>query len=401
MKWLVGISSLFFAYLLYGLYVSQFIITVTDPLGDEPTKETYYDYNGITHVHSDRGIGSGSLGGIVQEAKKANLDFLFITDVNPSSSYKTYEGYMDNLAVLQGGRYSYLESQLLYYPSEDYKLLFSGLGQAQTYFTDMLTQESPQDFMVLANPLKGDLSWLQQGAKGLSGLEIVNLRRLWRDSWKKNKANFLLSLLIYPFHSDYALIRLFLRPEKELALWDELNQKQKTIGLLGNDIAAKAQLLGTDNYIRFPSYYSSFKFASNHLLIKSELTGSFKKDKDKILKALQNGQFYMCFDVLGDPRGFLAEMRSGSKTFLMGSNLRLTNDLELNVHLPKSVTGKVSVEIYKDGQPYSSSNGRDASVKIHLPGVYRVIVKTKSALPFPDHRAWLDWIYTNPFYVTE
>lgn len=399
MKWLIGLSLFVISLLAYGLYLSQFVITITDPLLDEPLSDKYYDYKGITHVHSDRGTGSGSLEEIVTAAKRANLDFLFITDVNPSSTYKVFEGYMDNLAVLQGGRYSYLESQLLYYPSEDYKLLFSGLGQAQTYFTDMVTQESPQDFLVLSNPMKGDLSWLRQGASGLSGVEIINLRRLWRDSWRKSKSNFLLSLFAYPFHSDFALIRLFIRPDRELELWDDLNKKHKVIGLLGNDISAKSPVLGTS--IRFPSYYSSFKFASNHILTKSELTGNFKKDKDKILKALQAGQSYMSFDVLGDPTGFVAEMRDKKTTYLMGSQIKLSNDLELAVHLPKSVTGKVSVEIYKDGQPYSSSNGRDALIKIHLPGTYRVIVKTRSGLPFPDHRVWIDWIYTNPFYVKE
>ncbi|MCB0347208.1 MAG: hypothetical protein KDD37_00145 [Bdellovibrionales bacterium] len=399
MKWLISTSIIIFAYLSYGLYVSQFNITVTDHLLEEPLTDKYYDYKGITHVHSDRGIGSGSLERIVSDAKRANLDYIFITDVNPSSSYKTFEGYMDNLIVLQGGRYSYLESQLLYYPSEDYKLLFSGLGQAQTYFTDMITQESPQEFLALANPLKGDNTWLKQGVHGLSGLEIVNLRRLWRESWRKSKSNFLLSLLIYPFHSDFALIRLFVRPNQELELWDDLNKSQKIIGILGNDISAKSPLLGGS--IRFPSYFSSFKFASNHILIKSELTGNFKKDKDKILKALQGGQSYMSFDVLGDPRGFLAEMQDHKNTYLMGSKIKLSNNLELHVKLPKSVTGKVSVEIFKDGQAYSSSNGHEASVKIHVAGVYRVVVKTKSNLPFPDHRAWLDWIYTNPFYVVE
>jgi hypothetical protein len=401
MKWLVGISLVIFSLLAYGLYVSQFVITVTDPLRDEPLRDKYYDYKGITHIHSDRGTGSGSLEEIVAEAKRANLDFFFVTDVNPPSNYKTFEGYMDNLMVLQGGRYSYLESQLLYYPSEDYKVLFSGLGHAQTYFTDMITQESPQDFLVLANPLKGDLSWLQQGASGLSGMEIVNLRRMWRDSWKSSKSNFFLSLFIYPFHSDFALIRLFLRPDKQLQLWDELNKQHKTIGMLGNDIAAKAQILGGSTFIRFPSYYSSFKFASNHILTKSELTGNFKKDKEKILKALQSGQSYMSFDVLGDPTGFVAEMKDSKGAYLMGSKIKLSSNLELIVHLPKSVTGKVSIEIYKDGQAYSSSNGRDTAVKIHLPGSYRVIVKIRSNLPFPDHRTWLDWIYTNPFYVVE
>ncbi len=401
MKWLIGISILVFSYLGYGLYVSQFVITITDPLLDEPLAEKYYDYKGITHVHSDRGIGSGSLDRIVSDAKRANLDYIFITDVNPSSSYKTFEGYMDNLVVLQGGRYSYLESQILYYPNEDYKLLFSGLGQAQTYFTDMISQETPQDFMVLANPLKGDNSWLRPGISGLSGIEIVNLRRLWRESWKKSKSNFLLSLMIYPFHSDFALIRLFVRPNQELELWDQLNKTQKAVGILGNDISAKAPLLGGSASIRFPSYFSSFKFASNHILTKSELTGNFKKDKEKILRALQAGQFYMSFDVLGDPKGFLAEMQDRKNTYLMGSKIKLSNNLELHVKLPKSVTGKVSVEIYKDGEAYSSSNGHETSVKIHLPGVYRIVVKTKSNLPFPDHRTWIDWIYTNSFYVVE
>jgi len=109
----------------------------------------------------------------------------------------------------------------------------------------------------------------------------------------------------------------------------------------------------------------------------------------------------MCFDVLGDPKGFYTEMQDGNKTYPLGSRLELSDNLKLKVHLPETLKGKYAIQILKNGQILTETNQLQSSIKIHLPGVYRVQIKVKSVLPFPDHGQWLDWIYTNTFRVTE
>ncbi len=125
--------SLIILYLSYGIYLSNQVLTADQTslyVGDAQPK--YYDVKGILNLHSKAGLGSGSTDDIVSAAKKSNVDFVVITDVNIFGTADYFSGYKDNVLVLQGGRYSYLSSQLLYLPDTPSKLRFSGLGKPET-----------------------------------------------------------------------------------------------------------------------------------------------------------------------------------------------------------------------------------------------------------------------------
>ncbi len=68
---------------------------------------------------------------------------------------------------------------------------------------------------------------------------------------------------------------------------------------------------------------------SNHVLLKSELTGSFNGDRLKIFRVLKNGNFYMAIDMLGDPKGFVATVEDDGKSHMMGSEIRFSKNMEI------------------------------------------------------------------------
>ena len=161
LKLITFISILFLCYFFYGLYISQIDLQIVSSAISPKSAHGYYDYKGVTHVHSNIGIGSGSIEEIVDAAQKSNLDFVFITDLNNFENQSDFSGYHDNLLLLKGAKYSYLQSQLLYYPSESEKLYFTGLGDTQIFFADMLSQINPKEFIVLSNPFSGSLhGWI-------------------------------------------------------------------------------------------------------------------------------------------------------------------------------------------------------------------------------------------------
>jgi hypothetical protein len=360
----------------------------------------YYDYRGVTHAHTLRSTGSGTPGEVIAAAKEAGLDYLVLTDLNDFSEVPQTESYDGQLLVMVAGEYSYLDAHLLYYDAPMSRPL-QGIGQAQVIFYDLLSQpnRSKEDgFLVLAHPFKTRYRWTGQMPEGLDGLEVINLMALWEKSWLTNKLSTIWSVLIYPFNPKLALYRLYESPEEEIELWDKLSKKRPTIGIAGSDATAKA-ITFTNQYFKLPPYENIFELVSNHVLLRSELTGNWSSDRRKILSALRNGQFYFALDVLADPKGFYAELSQGDRKHMMGSTVKLSDDLKLYVHLPRKPNVPFEVVVLKDGERAMTSNSQTTSMNIHNPGVYRVIVRVIPTFPLPDGLRWMTWIYTNAFYV--
>lgn len=360
----------------------------------------YYDYRGITHVHSIASTGGGTYPEILSQAQSAGLEFVVLTEVNQPQRPFFAEGYFHDILVLAGGEYSYFDSRLMYYGGTADSPP-TGQSQTQVFFADLLSQQNKkEEFIVLAHPFYSRYSWRGEYPNGLNGIEILNLKSIFASSWEKNKFRTVLSFLTYPFNAQIAFSYLLGIPNDELLLWDKLNKNSKTIGFAGNDSTSRLNISG-DRFIKFPSYESTFGLISNHLLIQSELTGNFEKDKIKVLRALKNGNFYISVDLLGATEGFVAEMSSDSKNYLLGSDVPLKKNTKLSIELPGLFRRPYQVRIIKDGEDYSTSTAQKTVLNINAPGIYRVEVYVNPKIPLPDGNKWLPWIYSNSFYVHE
>lgn len=389
----------FIAYLFGGIVVTQFELNIL-PQSLEKKKHTlFYDYKGITHTISDKGLDSPPPVNIVQAAKLAGIKYLFITDLNQFENNQIRHGYTNDVMVFISPKVSYLDDHFLFY-SRSKEHFINDLGHAHAIITDQLSNAKKSDsILVLAHPLKNthDLKQVRKDI-GIDGLEIINLRKMWQEMWKTEKLSFIWSLIIYPFNSHLALFRLIKFPNKELSLWDELSSKKQILGFLGNQTTSKI-FRWNDLEFRFPTYFQSFSFASNHLLIRSELTGNFERDSSKIFEALKSGQFYMAFDTLGSTYGFATYIKQGEKIFTLGSSIALNDNTFIHVDLPEMPTVPFEVALFCDGKKVEANNQKQSIWKIKKPGVYRVVVRVIPTLPLPDGKRWFPWIYTNTFKV--
>lgn len=390
---------LIISYLFFGIIISRFELDIL-PTSIEHTKHPlFFDYKGVTHTIADKTLDSPPPLHIIEDAKRADLKFLFITDINQFENYSISKGYRNEVLVYINPKVSYLDDHFLIYQNSD-QVLFKDLGHAHAVITDLLSNDQPKDqVVVLAHPLKSVTNINEvKRQPGLDGIEIINLRKMWQEVWKTENYSFIWSLIIYPFNSHLALFRLIKFPEQECKLWDQLLSKRRTIGFLGNQTTSKILKWGQFEF-RFPTYYQSFSFASNHLLMRSELTGNYERDRVKVFEAIRNGQFYMALDALGDPSGFAAYMKSKDKIYSLGSEIKVTPGLELIVDLPIKPSIPFEVALFKNGVRHEISNFKNSRWKITEPGVYRVMVRVIPTLPLPDGKRWFPWIYTNPFYV--
>lgn len=402
MKILLSLFTVCCLVLFYGIYLSLFQIQILHEHISTEHPHGYYDYRGVTHVHTATSSGSGTYDEILEYGKASNLDFIIFTDLNQTQKPEDVEGYYQGMLALAGGEYSYLDSRLLYYggPANNPP---EGQIQTQIFFADLLSQGklSASEFLVLSHPFYARYRWQGEIPPGLRGIEILNLKTILQNSWENRKLTTILSVLIFPFNPTIGFLKILNHPSEELLLWDRLNQKMPSIGFAGNDTNAKIPITGS-RFIRFPSYESSFNLISNHILLQSELTGDFSKDREKVLNALFNGQFYMSVDLISSPKGFMAEIQDKQgHTYPMGSQVSLKKGLNLKVSLPQQIKTNFSVRVLKDGEVYATSTSKLTEIEISSEGVYRIEVRVNPKLPLPKGKRLVPWIYSNPFFITK
>nr|WP_295902373.1 hypothetical protein [uncultured Bdellovibrio sp.] len=401
MKAIGVISFLLVTYFLYGFYINQYEVSVIPPQITREHSRLLNDYKGVMNVHTDLSSGSATSSFVITSAKLANLDFLMFTDLNIFNMPTTFESYHGNLLVFSAGKYSYLDSRLIYY-SLNQESIGNNLGDAQVKLADLLSQKtgaSKDTLTILTHPYKAGYSWNGEIPSGLDGFELLNMKSLVNRAWEESKISTIWSLAIYPFNPRLSFIRLYTEPTDEIALLDKLSQHRRIVVYAGTE--ASARVIPLANYfIRFPSYKRSFEFMSNHILLKSELTGSFNSDRVKVFNALKNGNFYMALDMLGDPKGFIATLEEENKSHLMGSAVKLSKNMSLKVSLPSKPKDFFEIIIFKNGEIVARINDPETVFPITQPGTYRVQVRVSPMLPLPDAKKWITWIYTNPFYVT-
>jgi hypothetical protein len=396
--WVTTVS--FFIIVSYIAHINFFQLNVQRTGRQSAHTTEYYDYRGITHSHSSLSTGSGTPADLIEAGKDAQLDFLFLTDVNMPKQTREIEGYYGRLLVAVGGEYSYLDSRLMYYggppdqPPEK-------RGQAQVYFTDLLSQKvrPPETgWVVLAHPLLPAYKWTGDYPEGLDGIEVINLKRMLDQAWQTSKLNSIWSLLMFPFNPQVALLFLFENPTDELQLWDQLSNSRKTVGFVGTDATAKA-IIFENSFLRFPSYETLFSIASNHILLTSELTGNIAADRKKLMEALRTGSTYMALDIIGNPKGFEFEAVSDTRSYAMGTRAPLSKALKLRIQLPSGIEAPFEAVVYKNGEVFSTSNSVSTEVAGLTAGIYRVVVRVIPTFPIPFGRRWVPWIYSNTIEI--
>lgn len=391
-----------FLHLAYGLFVSFWRPVIYQRIINSARNSRLYDYAGALGVKTSKSTGSGGQEEISAAAQSAGLDFVILTDFNNFSIDLPTQPYLNNVLFIVGGEYSYLDSRILNFDLHSTDHL-QGPGRSQVAFADLLSRENPnrpEGLFVLAHPLKKGYQMRDAYPEGLDGIELLNLKQVWQQTWLKSKISFLWTAFIYPFNSNLAFIRMLATSDsKETSLWDSLNQRHPVQGYYSNSAEAKMRLPG-DMYLKFPSYETLFSIAQNHILLRSELTGNPLQDRKKISDALRRGQFYMSLDILQNPKGFESYLSDeNGDIHMLGARLPFKPGHELVINLPDRPNLPFETVIFKNGEKIASSTSVTTNLTLHSPGVYRAAVRVRVSLPFPDGKKWLNWIMTNPIYL--
>jgi hypothetical protein len=402
---LVGAPLALFAYVVTLSLHNPAIIS--DDL-EPPNFPGFHDYRGIINVQSTNSSGFESATELLREAQDAKLDFIVLTELNDFTGRRGLAGWNRQTFVIQGKKFGYVESRVISLGSESLEAAES-LGQAQTMIADYLSRPetsnsvSATDRLLLTRPLEAKSKWDSIILQGVSGLEAINLHSVANAALHDAPASFIWSSMIYPFNSKLAALRLFAdlgNSSPEFEEIDRLAKDRPVFATLGSDVGRPFQLFGIP--FRLPTAEVLFRLASNHLLLRSELTGDPESDRRKILLGLAQGQTYLALDAIGNPKGFAAWYEDDSGNYPIGSRVtwRKTGG-RLSIRLPKRPNTPFETAILRDGQVVMTSNSVETQYAVNQPGVYRVVVRAFLSPSLFDGGRWLPWIWTNPITLLE
>lgn len=374
--------------------------TVPDAL-DAKNHPGFYDYRGAINVQTSLSHGFLTPAEAIRAAQETKLDFLIFNELNRFIPGGTSEGWQRQTLVINGGKYSYLESRILSLNPDRLKAV-EGLGQAQTVIADLLSRvgdrqtssTSAKDSLILGQVSHDGTEWTGNYPPGLTGLEVLNIRQAIARMWRDARLSLIWSILIYPFNPDLSLVRLFADLDTSFENWDRLSRERRIFGILGTDAGLPTSVLGIT--VRSPGYETLFGLASNHVLLRSELTGDYESDRGKILAALVAGQTYFAFDALGQTKGFAAWYEDSGGIRSLGSRVKTEDGSKLIVRLPKKPNVPFETVILRDGVSIMTSNSTETEFRILQAGVYRVVVRVFVSPSLFDGGRWIPWIITNP-----
>lgn len=396
MKHIFIIIGLVALYLFYGFLISKIDLNPTPQTSiNIGQNRLFNDYKGVINVHSNQGAGQGSVPEILKDAYLSKLDFIIFTESLVYSKPIEAPSYAGGLLVLHGREYSYLKSRLILLDNTHDFSKITNAGAAQLFISDLL-EDPNSTFIILNHPTKPGYEWDEGISTNLSALEIINLRANWSEAWDVSKLNFLRSLFIYPFNADYAFLNLFQPPTSNLELWHRLSKQRPTVGLLGTDAKSKLRIY-KHKYLRFPSYKKLFSLGSNHILLRTELTGNTASDAKKVFEGITSGSFYFSLDFVGDPIGFQYYSKLKGQIHPMGSRVKLDDTLEICIDFPLS-SNNVYGTVFHDGQKLMTVKNSQCFKPLQE-GVYNFIMTKKIRRPWPLKEFRIPWIYSNNLYI--
>ncbi|MBI4064731.1 MAG: PHP domain-containing protein [Elusimicrobia bacterium] len=316
-------------------------------------------FKGAVHVHSGRSFDSkGTFEEIETAAQKAGLDFVVLTDHQPSRKDqsvkkmallpKTKTLWIDGAEVAPDKKHDFLvlgggATNIQWEQGREMEGIKQAKEKGAVIFLGHLARARPFDHLELAD-----------------GVEIFNPH--------KSAAGFLAQiprfthiLISHRKNLDVLWLSLLDPPRKEITVWHRL-AREKNLGILaGNDAHQNIRIFGS----LLDPYEQNFRFVNTYVW-------AAKLTEESILNALKTGASYVGFPIIEEAAGFRFKSSGG----------RLVADL------PAGTTGEI--RLFKDNRLVTvRDNASSVSYETREPGLYRVEVWRRV------RRKNRPWIYSN------
>ena len=327
------------------------------------------EYVGAIHIHSCYSDGSGTLREITAAARKADLDFVVLTDHDTLRPREDgWQGWRDDVLLVTGIEVTCQHrSHVVVLGAKDVtglrwkplrRVLFDLQNQGASAF---VAHAHPAHIMGIS--LKaGELhDW---DVPGFAGVELWSFMHDICDG-----------LTPWRIPSFVRTWQRFIRgPHPEtMAHWDRVTAVRRfaAIGTLDNH-AIVIPVIGA----RVLTYEVGFRTLRTHVL--SEEWSGRPTDAAVLREALSAGRAFIALDLWADARGFRFEAETGGERPWRGPAV-------LRVRSPVTA----GLRLLCDGKPVAEAEATTLEYRADRPGAYRVEAR----------HAGRPWVYTNPIYL--
>lgn len=324
-------------------------------------------FRGVFHVHSAFSHdSSATFEDLIGNAKKANLDFVVVTDHNNTLAAIAYEKSnlpRDPLLVF-GNEVSSSEGHIIMLgvyeePPED--------RESGQEVIDWAHEKG--GYAIIPHPFSPKSDWDNWNVRNFDGIEIYNFFHSIYDS---SLIEFGLEFAFLP--PKYFLQMLDRPMAKSLPLWDERLQNGRLAGVGG-----------TDAHIHF--HFG--KFTPENLLLSYQSVTVFALaealENQNIVDAIGKGRSFTAFEIEGDASHFSFTAEAGGKIYQMGDSVPAAQPFSLKVRAPQPST----LRLIHRGRVILEAEGTELNYQGGEAGAYRVEVLKKGK----------PWIMANPIYV--
>ena len=363
-----------------------------------------HEYTGNMHIHTPYSDGEKWHKDVAEDAIRAGLDFIIVTDHNVW--VHDIEGYFENdngrVILLTGEEVHDVRRQ----PQANHFLVYGAEQEMSPYARD------PQGLIdatnaagghgFLAHPFERDLElfgghnlgWHCWDVEGFRGLEIWNYMSSFKNEicrglddmvWR----NGLLARL--------KIVRMALHPERHiegpepeaLDKWDELLAGGRRVAVVGNsDAHGTPMSMGPITRTIFP-YEFLFSAVNTHVLTPEPLSGDLETDRRLIIDAIAAGKGWVAYDMAHPTNGFRFSGQGINKG-TMGDEIKLDAGATLQILAPV----KANIRLIRHGEIVAEvQNEQNLTHTPIEPGAYRA----ECRIPFEGKLR--GWIFSNPIYL--
>ncbi|MCX7943424.1 MAG: CehA/McbA family metallohydrolase [Deltaproteobacteria bacterium] len=280
---------IFIIYVSFRIAFFNFPVYDVKPQASKRPDGTYH-YKGAIHLHTNYSHdGIGTVSEILLAASKADLNFVIITDHN-NLSIKSYEGYKQGVLLIAGMEVSTPYGHFLAIDIDE-PLKES---ERSDYFFKRV--KSKGGFSIVAHPTRHSNPWTDKKNLDFEGIELINLKSYFEDSFKPPFLRGIISTLYSPINFRWSMLNILTYPRKEIEFLNDALATHPVFITCGSDAHGK------------PPYDKVIDFCINHIITDTPLTNDPITDKKIILSAIKNGSLYIANDFIASADGFYAYM---------------------------------------------------------------------------------------------
>ena len=351
----------------------------------------FKDYKGILHVHT--ALGGHSIGGfpeLIAAAENNQLDFVIMTE-HPASDFETAK---QTLSGIHGGVLFVSGNEVL--TADDERLLIpTGISNASATNSlktaDLLIQLKTEKKLALITYPEQFHNWNEPR---INGTEVFSLHT------NAKKINPLLAFFdlfwSWQYSPELTFARNFSRPADNLQKFDELTKQGRKLTMFaGSDAHSNIGLSFSDRAnhdllkIHLDPYERIFRLVRTHVLLPQDTPLT----EENLLKAIENGNTFIAFDVFGDAGGFSFTAENGTDKKIMGDEIALSGGVDLIARAPL----KSRFILFHNGEKVSETNDvNEFNFHAIEKGAYRLEVYLDSLGTLFAEKPW---IISNPIYI--